>query len=92
MDALLLLLRRRKAGSFVISVPVSLVLLTMLTMLVARAATALRKMLAICEDFANGFCICFNATKSKCLVILLIVIAQLLKNFKVVFFTLPKNP
>jgi len=38
--------------------------------LVAPSATALRKMLAICEDYADEFCICFNATKCKCLVIL----------------------
>jgi len=37
--------------------------------LVAPSATALRKMLAICEDFADEYCICFNAAKSKCLVI-----------------------
>jgi len=38
--------------------------------LVAPSATALRKMLAICEDDADEYCICFNAAKSKCLVIL----------------------
>jgi len=26
-------------------------------------------MLAICEDYRDEFCICFNATKSKCLVL-----------------------
>jgi len=38
--------------------------------LVAAFTTALRKMLAICEDYANEYCICFSAAKSKCLVIL----------------------
>jgi len=38
--------------------------------LVAPSATALRKMLAICEDYADEYCICFNAAQSKCLVIL----------------------
>jgi len=38
--------------------------------LVAPSATALRVMLAICEDHADEYCICFNAAKSKCLVIL----------------------
>jgi len=33
--------------------------------LVVPSATALRIMLAICEDYANEYCICFNAATSK---------------------------
>jgi len=47
---------------------------------VAPSATALRKMLAICKDYADEFCICFNATRSnKCLVILSICRCSLSK-------------
>ena len=33
------------------------------------AASALRIMLSICDDFANEYCISFNAIKSKCLTV-----------------------
>ena len=38
--------------------------------LVAPTASALRKMLSICGDYASEYCISFNATKSKCLIVL----------------------
>ena len=38
--------------------------------LIAPSASALRIMLAICDNYANDYCISFNANKSKCLVIL----------------------
>ena len=37
--------------------------------LIAPSASALRKMLAICDSFATDYCISFNAKKSKCLVV-----------------------
>ena len=39
-------------------------------MLLAPSASALRNMLAICDNYANEYCISFNAHKSKCLVVL----------------------
>lgn len=38
--------------------------------LVAPTATALRQMLAICESYAEEFRICFNSSKSKCLLVI----------------------
>ena len=38
--------------------------------LVAPTATALRKLLAICEGYARDYCISFNALKTKCLVVI----------------------
>ena len=39
-------------------------------MLLASSASALRIMLSICDNYANEYCISFNASKSKCLVVL----------------------
>ena len=38
--------------------------------LLAPTATALRKMLAICDAYAQDYCITFNVLKTKCLVVL----------------------
>jgi hypothetical protein len=38
--------------------------------LLAPSASALRIMLSICDNYANEYCISFNASKSKCLVVL----------------------
>jgi arginine exporter protein ArgO len=38
--------------------------------LLAPSASALRRMLAICENYANEYSITFNASKTKCLVVL----------------------
>ena len=37
--------------------------------LLAPTATAMRRMLHICEEFANTFSVRFNASKSKCIVV-----------------------
>jgi len=60
--------------------------------LLAPFATALRKLLAICEDYADEFCICFNATKSKCLIILPICRRSLAKEFQSCIFYVAKIP
>jgi len=39
--------------------------------LIAPTASALRKMLIICDSFATEYCVSVNAKKSKCLVALL---------------------
>ena len=38
--------------------------------LVAPTASALRKMLAVCDKYATEYCMAFNAQKSKCMVLL----------------------
>jgi len=37
--------------------------------LIAPSASALRKMLAVCDSFATDYCVSFNAKKSKCLAV-----------------------
>jgi len=59
--------------------------------LVAPSATALRKMLAMCEDCADEYCICFNAAKSKCLVILPICRRSFAKEFQSCIFYVAKK-
>jgi len=59
--------------------------------LVKPSATALRKMLAICEDYVDEFCICFSATKSKCLVTLPICRRSLAKEFQSCIFYVAKK-
>jgi len=46
--------------------------------LLAPSASAMRKLLAICEDYAREYSISFNALKSKCM-------AALPKNFRKTF-------
>jgi hypothetical protein len=38
--------------------------------LLAPSASAVRTMLAICDQYANEYSISFNSSKSKCLVVL----------------------
>ena len=38
--------------------------------LIAPTATAMRKLLSICGEYATEYCISFNASKSKCLAVL----------------------
>ena len=37
------------------------------SILLARSATTMRGMLAICDKFAAEYCVTFNNTKSKCI-------------------------
>jgi hypothetical protein len=50
--------------------------------LVAPSTTAHRKMLAICEDYADEYCICFNAAKSNCSLILPVCRRSLAKEIR----------
>jgi Reverse transcriptase (RNA-dependent DNA polymerase) len=59
--------------------------------LVAPTASALRRLLPVCGDFASEYCISFNAAKSKCLIILPNNLAVGLIMLKIVFFVLPIN-
>jgi Reverse transcriptase (RNA-dependent DNA polymerase) len=58
---------------------------------VAPSATALRKMLAICEGYVDEYCICFNAAKSEYLVILLISRHSIAKEFQSYIFYVAKT-
>jgi hypothetical protein len=40
--------------------------LVLLLVLLSPSASAMRQMLAICDDFAREFHVAFNASKSKC--------------------------
>jgi len=70
IDDLLLLLKKAGFGCYIGTHFVGALVHADNIVLVVPSATALRKMLAICEDYADEYCICFNAAKSKCLVIL----------------------
>ena len=39
-------------------------------MLIAPSASALQKMLAVCDEYALEYCMSFNAQKSKCMSLL----------------------
>jgi len=70
IDDLLIFLKKAGFGCYIGIHFVGALAYTDDIVLVAPSATALRKMLAICEDYADEYCIFFNAAKSKCLVIL----------------------
>ena len=70
IDGLLLALSRSGVGCFIGSNFVGALAYADDIVLIAPTATALRKLLAICGDYASEYCISFNASKSKCLIIL----------------------
>jgi len=92
IDDLLLLRKKAGFGCYIGSHFVSALGYADDIVLVAPSATAVRRMLAICEDSADEFCICFNATKSKCLVILPICRRSLAKEFQSCIFYFAKKP
>ena len=70
LDELLLALSAAKVGCYVGSVFVGALAYADDLVLIAPSATALRKMLAICDAYASDYFMNFNAGKSKCMVIL----------------------
>jgi len=91
IDDLLLLLKKAGFGCYIGAHFVGALACADDIVPVAPSATALRKMLAICEDYADDFCIRFNATKSKCLVILPICRRSLAKEFQSCIFYVAKK-
>ena len=70
IDDLLLVLSKAGIGCYIGSNFVGAVAYADDIVLVAPTATALRKLLAICEGYAREYCISFNALKTKCLVVI----------------------
>ena len=70
IDDLLILLTKSGFGCYIGANFVGALAYADDIVLVAPTATALRQMLAICENYAADYRICFNATKTKCLVVL----------------------
>jgi len=60
--------------------------------LLASTASALRKMLAICDSYASEFHIVFNANKSKCLFLFLSSRRFLYDSQKTCTFFISGNP
>ena len=70
IDDLLLALSRSGVGCFIGNNFVGALAYADDIVLVAPTASALRKLLSICGDYASEYSISFNAVKSKCLIIL----------------------
>jgi hypothetical protein len=70
IDDLLLTLSRSRAGCFINNDFVGALAYADDIVLIAPTTSALRKLLSTCGDYASEYCICFNADKSMCLVIL----------------------
>jgi hypothetical protein len=70
VDNLLVLLSRAGFGCFLGTHFVGALAYADDLVLLAPTATALRKMLAICDAYAQDYCIIFNVLKTKCLVVL----------------------
>ena len=70
IDGLLVALSRAGVGSFIGNNFVGALAYADDVVLLAPTASALRRMLAICDCYASEYCIAFNALKSKCLVFL----------------------
>jgi len=92
IDDLLLLLKKSGFGCYMSAHFVGALVYADDIVFVAPSATALRKMLAICEDYADDFCICFNSTKFKCLVILPVCRRSLSNEFQSCIFYVAKKP
>jgi hypothetical protein len=70
IDGLLLALARSGVGCFIGNTFVGALAYADDIVLIAPTASALRQLLAICDSYANEYCISFNAKKSKCLVVI----------------------
>ena len=69
IDELLLRLTRAGIGCHIGNFYVGTLAYADDVVLIAPTASAMRKMLSICDSFANEYCVSFNAKKSKCLVV-----------------------
>ena len=69
IDGLLKLLSKAGGGCYIGRYFVGAMAYADDIVLLAPSASALRKMLAICDSYANEYHISFNASKSKCLVL-----------------------
>ena len=69
-DELLLRLTRARIGCRIGNFYVGTLAYVDDVVLIASIASAMHKMLTICDSFATEYCVSFNAKKSKCLVAL----------------------
>jgi len=70
IDELLVILSKANIGCFIGKSYVGALAYADDLVLIAPSASAMRKMLAICDTYAADYCMSFNAQKSKCLVFL----------------------
>ena len=70
VDDLLIALSRAGVGCFIGSTFVGALAYADDIVIMAPTATAMRKLLAICEHYAHEYCISFNACKSKCMTVM----------------------
>ena len=70
IDNLLLTLRQTGVGCFLGSWFVGTLAYADIIMLMSPTATAMRQLLALCDEFAVKFDVMFNASKSKCMLFL----------------------
>jgi len=70
IDDLLLALSKSGVGCYIGSNFVGALAYADDIVLIAPTATAMRKLLSICGEYAIEYCISFNASKSKCLAVL----------------------
>jgi hypothetical protein len=70
IDDLLILLTKSGFGCYIGTYFVGALAYADDIVLVAPTATALRQLLAICESYAEEYRICFNTSKTKCLVVI----------------------
>ena len=68
IDELLVILSNANIGCFIGKNYVGALAYADDLVLIAPSASAMRKMLAICDTYAADYCMSFNAQKSKCLV------------------------
>ena len=68
IDNLLLLLSKAGVGCYIGPIFAGALAYADDIVLIAPTATALRKLLIICDEYANDYSISFNAAKTKCLV------------------------
>ena len=92
IDDLLLALSKSGVGCYIGSNFVGALAYADDIVLIAPTATALRKLLAICGEYASEYCISFNAAKSKCLVVLPRSRRDLRSHLNNCVFTVNKQP
>jgi Reverse transcriptase (RNA-dependent DNA polymerase) len=69
LDNLLIALSKAGVGCFVGPTFVGTLAYADDIVLIAPTATAMRKLLALCDSYACDYCISFNAHKTKCMIV-----------------------
>jgi hypothetical protein len=69
LDNLLIALSKAGVGFFIAPTFVGALAYADDIVLIAPTATAMRKLLALCDSYARDYCILFNAHKTKCMIV-----------------------